>query len=531
MQMNKENFIADLKDLNKCFKKINYEFWIIGGVLLGHVRDGDFLPWDDEMDISLRLPCPELQEDQQEEYLKNWLKPFEEEGFSVEISKPKLYFGWIIQLNKRTRTDLMILEEYKGDLCYSYDQHYFYYPKEMFEKMDKIRIGDEDFNIPTPVEKFLYMKYGDEWKIPKAKIIEKKKTLSKSEFISLYNKKLAWRSEDQCMWAGRNLRQGMIDDYSNVKDNDYKLFRQVIFASETCKIIKPFPNKEMCVALSGGLDSSAIAAMYAKQRPDIRSYSIGFEDCNENDKAEIVARYLGIKHKSMIISKKEYEETCRKLIRLKWGPILIPNEALIYLIAEEFKKDIGDKEGIVLLGEGADELFGGYTNILETVPVMDGDLLQNYINRIVYNKDLWENLSEEENKIYYQIFYQEYKKYKGSSHNKIQDLIYTFHLPTLIQRSEIVRFVKGIDFFIPFLEAQWLYIYKILPQELKVNKTFLRIIFSRILPKETLDAKKIGFALPIDLNKWQDWNLEVFRSSKEINFKENGKSEIKFWKY
>lgn len=212
--MNKGDFINDLKDLKECFKQIDYEFWIIGGVLLGHIRDGDFLQWDDEMDIATRLPYPEIFEWQQESSIKNWLRPFEKAGFKVEVSHPKLYFGWIVRLTKRTRTDLMILEEYKGDLCYSYGQHYMYYPKMMFENMDKIKIGNKDFNIPTPAEEFLYLKYGDEWRISKAKIVEKRKTLLKSEFNELYDKKLRWRSESQCMWAGKNLRKEMIDYYN-----------------------------------------------------------------------------------------------------------------------------------------------------------------------------------------------------------------------------------------------------------------------------------------------------------------------------
>jgi len=299
----------------------------------------------------------------------------------------------------------------------------------------------------------------------------------------------------------------------------YRLFRQQL-GKEIFKIEKY--DKPHCVALSGGLDSSCILALYKKTCTNLRTYSIGLKDWNEFVGASLVARHFKVKHKNILVTKKQYEKVCKELIKKKGEPLQVPNEALLYMIAKQFSKDIKGKSGVFLSGEGGDELFGGYTSILDTVPYKEGNLIENHIERIVYDKPKWSLWTPgKQRKKYYNIFKNVLKGFEGNRYDKVQHLLLSLHFPALHQRLRSVELVNGIALHLPFTDKTWLQLYQILPKEFRVNKTFLRLIFSRVLPKEVLDAGKIGFPLPLDLKLWQNWNLEIWKT---------GKSKIDFWK-
>lgn len=299
----------------------------------------------------------------------------------------------------------------------------------------------------------------------------------------------------------------------------YHLFRQQL-GKEIFKIPIPYKEKELALCLSGGIDSSVICAIYSKQRPDLRTYSIGFKEMNEVKQSTEVAKKFKTKHTNMIISKKEYTDACKELTKLKKKyPIQTPSEPLVYLVAKRFKKDIKKKEGVLLLGESGDELFGGYTGILNTIPHARGDLLNNYLDRIVYNKIIWKRLKKKEKEKYKKIFKE--NDIKGINYDRIQNWLKKLHLPALIQRLRSVNYVKGITLELPFSEPSWVILSEALPKTMRVNKTFFRICFGELLPRETMEQEKIAFELPIDTVKWLEWSLEAY---------EKGKSNINFWK-
>lgn len=110
--------------------------------------------------------------------------------------------------------------------------------------------------------------------------------------------------------------------------------------------------------LSGGLDSSVIAALAARTA-SISTLTMAFEgsEVDERDHARRVAEFIGAKHDSIIISSDELRESVHDSaavfddIFADWGTI---STRLLYKKARER----GLK--VVLVGEGADELFGGY---------------------------------------------------------------------------------------------------------------------------------------------------------------------------
>ncbi len=298
------------------------------------------------------------------------------------------------------------------------------------------------------------------------------------------------------------------------QEQSYRLFRQQL-GKEVFDLRIPYRDKELGLMLSGGIDSSVLCIIYSKQRK-LRTYTIGFKDVNEFKLSSKVANKVRTIHTNITITKKDYLTACKELIELKGQELQVPNETFIYLIAKQFKMDIGYKNGILLSGEGADELFGGYTQILNTVPSMPGNLLDNYLSRIIYDKKLWLNTNQNRFKHIFNSV-----DIKGSNYDKIQNWLLKLHYPALLQRARSVNFVKGITVKFPYSNRFLVHFANVLPKTMRVNKTFLRICFGELLPNEVLNQEKIGFALPINLNKWQSWNIEFVR---------NRKSDINFWK-
>ncbi len=110
--------------------------------------------------------------------------------------------------------------------------------------------------------------------------------------------------------------------------------------------------------LSGGLDSSLLAALAAQSAP-VRTFSMGFADSavDERPQARAVARWIGSEHQEILIAPEEIraglEEAAYHFDDLfaDWGTI---STRLLY----RKSRDHGIK--VVIVGEGSDELFGGY---------------------------------------------------------------------------------------------------------------------------------------------------------------------------
>ena len=117
--------------------------------------------------------------------------------------------------------------------------------------------------------------------------------------------------------------------------------------------------------LSGGLDSSIIVCEMSKHVSDkIKTYNIGFTDnkFNEFEYANKVSSYFGSLHEQVLLNKDEYFTSINELIKYKDAPLSVPNEIAIHKLSKFMKNDIT----VVLSGEGADELFGGYGRIFSS---------------------------------------------------------------------------------------------------------------------------------------------------------------------
>lgn len=113
------------------------------------------------------------------------------------------------------------------------------------------------------------------------------------------------------------------------------------------------------VFLSGGLDSSIVAAIAAQKQPHILTFSMGFESRahDESSAAALVAKTIGSQHQSFLFNEDSFINLLPQVAAVLDEPL--GDQALLplYWLCREARK----YAAVVLAGEGADEVFAGYS--------------------------------------------------------------------------------------------------------------------------------------------------------------------------
>jgi len=120
------------------------------------------------------------------------------------------------------------------------------------------------------------------------------------------------------------------------------------------------------VFLSGGVDSSAVAALMTKLRcAPVETFSVGYaEDTySELPYARTVARHLKSIHHEVLVSREQFFDALPQLIWHEDEPIAWPSSVPLYFVARLAR----DRVKVVLTGEGSDETLGGYARYAFTL--------------------------------------------------------------------------------------------------------------------------------------------------------------------
>ena len=129
--------------------------------------------------------------------------------------------------------------------------------------------------------------------------------------------------------------------------------------------------------LSGGVDSATICALAAEHRPDLLTFTVGFEreGYNEIDRAQETAAAIGVKSVPYVISQEEFFRYLPQIIWHLDDPMANESAVPVWFVAREASKQVK----VVLSGEGSDELFGGYTAYHQPGVVRAGEHLPGWI--------------------------------------------------------------------------------------------------------------------------------------------------------
>jgi len=135
---------------------------------------------------------------------------------------------------------------------------------------------------------------------------------------------------------------------------------------EQCVASHLMSDVPLGVFLSGGLDSSVVAALMTKiRRAPIETFSVGYEEApySELSYARAVARHLNSVHHEVTVSWQQFWACLPKLIWHEDEPIVWPSSIPLYYCAQLAREHVK----VVLTGEGSDETLGGYTRYPFTV--------------------------------------------------------------------------------------------------------------------------------------------------------------------
>lgn len=122
------------------------------------------------------------------------------------------------------------------------------------------------------------------------------------------------------------------------------------------RLISDVPVGTFC---SGGVDSSLVTALAAKRKGDaVNTFSVGFDeaDFDESVYARMVSQQYGTIHHELRVGNVEFSELFPSMVWHNDEPLDFANSVHIFALSRLARQHVT----VVLTGEGADELFGGY---------------------------------------------------------------------------------------------------------------------------------------------------------------------------
>jgi asparagine synthase (glutamine-hydrolysing) len=143
------------------------------------------------------------------------------------------------------------------------------------------------------------------------------------------------------------------------RSEDYyvRTYRELLEQAVESHLMSDVP---LGVFLSGGVDSSAVAALMTKiRREPVETFSVGYSESqySELPYARTVAEHIHSVHREILVSRREFFDTLPRLIWHEDEPITWPSSVALYFVSRLASQHVK----VVLTGEGSDESLAGYT--------------------------------------------------------------------------------------------------------------------------------------------------------------------------
>lgn len=312
-------------------------------------------------------------------------------------------------------------------------------------------------------------------------------------------------------------KAGIIDikRYWNVKDKKFDDTFEVC-STKVRRMLMDSIKRQMVsdvgisTFLSGGLDSSIITAVVSnelkKQNQVLDTYSIDYEDNDKYFKAnkfqvskdkkfiDIMKNAFKTNHTYEVISQRKLAKTLKESVIARDYPGMADIDSSLFWFSKQIRKE----HKVILSGECADEIFGGYPWFYrkeirerENFPWIDS--LDERISLI--KKDLAQKLDLKNFvKEKCELTLSEINVSDDENLKKLFYLNMTWFMPTLLDRKDRMTMRASLEARVPFADTKLIeYLWNV-PWKYKYRnnqeKGLLRHAFKNILPKEIIDRKK-----------------------------------------
>ncbi|OEF99877.1 asparagine synthase (glutamine-hydrolyzing) [Vulcanibacillus modesticaldus] len=321
-------------------------------------------------------------------------------------------------------------------------------------------------------------------------------------------------------------------------DSQYKSLEDFVDATEqvmqdSIKMHK-VSDVEVGSFLSSGIDSSYVAASFQGDK----TFTVGFgnEKYNEIDEAKKLSQEVGIQNYHKVISKEEYWNVIPKVQYFMDEPLADPAAVALYFVSQLASKHVK----VVLSGEGADELFGGYniykeplslqpiTRLPMSIRKMLGLLAEqipfdikgkNYFirasktveerfigNAFIFNEEERQRLLKDNNfqgistTDITKPFYEKVEDQDDITKMQYLD-IHMWLTGDILLKADKMSMAHSLELRVPFLDKEVAKIATQIPVRYRVNeentKYTLRLAAKRKLKDIIANRKKLGFPVPI----------------------------------
>jgi len=306
------------------------------------------------------------------------------------------------------------------------------------------------------------------------------------------------------------------------------------------------------VFLSGGLDSSAVAALTTKIRQEsVETFSVGYGEqrFSELPYARIVAEHLRSQHHEVHVNWGDFFQTLPRLIWHEDEPVVWPSSVALYFVARLAREHVT----VVLTGEGSDETLAGYTRYAWTLlnsrmdrvyrnmtPAGLRALLRSAIGvtpiSAAYKRKLEHTFLGRDGaswpSFYFDNFYCAFSAsdqdelltpdakesagdpyagsmhyWNGSSGDLLHRLLYTdikTYLVELLMKQDQMSMAASIESRVPFLDHALVEFTATIPAKYSTKgmagKCILKSAVADLLPEAIMSRKKMGFPTP-----WEYW--------------------------
>ena len=339
-----------------------------------------------------------------------------------------------------------------------------------------------------------------------------------------------------------------------IRDESYYLeaYRDQLEQAVSSHLMSDVP---LGVFLSGGVDSSVVAALMTKVRKSpVETFSVGYAEAaySELPYARTVARHLNSVHHEVLVSEREFFDALPSLIWHEDEPVAWPSSVSLYFVARLARERVK----VVLTGEGSDETLAGYSRYAFTLKNLSLDKIYRGVVPSVIRKSVRDLIRQSPligatirrklghtflgldasswSSFYFDNFFSAFSEaeqtklltdealqklprgaayqhvlsyWENSRGELLQRLLYTdikTYLVELLMKQDNMSMAASIESRVPFLDHELVEFATRIPREVQLKglagKHILKKATEDLLPHSILYRPKLGFPTP-----WSGW--------------------------